>query len=473
MNRYRQLAELFKAQIQQDTWRAGEKLPSIRVTSRNHSVSAGTVLQAYQLLEAQGWVIAKPQSGYYVTADLERLTNTNGIKSNNTPCTKLNDELYSFLKHQATSDVVHLGSAFPDPCLFPLESLNRNLASSGRKMGPDKLLDNLPPGAESLRRLVAQRYIHHGISLTHDDVVITSGALEALNLSLQAVTRPGDTVVVESPTFYGALQAVERLGLKAIEISVDDESGHSLEQIEAAFANEDVRACWLMTNFHNPTGASLSDEHKRYIVELANRYDVYLIEDDVYSELYFSDKRPNSLKTFDEQERVLHCGSFSKSLCPGYRLGWVVNKRFNETIQKLQLISTLSGSAPIQQGVAHYLQNDSYDNHLRKLRKTLQHRQADFVDLLAKHIPKEVTYQRPDGGYFLWLKLPDGISSKAVYQALLSEQVTVAYGKLFSISDQYENYLRLNTSLPLETSLERAIKRLGDLLRELLRIETH
>ncbi|MGP8307594.1 aminotransferase-like domain-containing protein [Vibrio sp. YIC-376] len=462
MNRYRQLAELFKSQIQQNTWRAGEKLPSVRVTGRNHSVSAGTVLQAYQLLEAQGWVMAKPQSGYYVTAELDRFEPNDAPK--NIYHSTVNDELYDYLKQQVIPDAVRLGSAFPDPALFPLEALNRNLASSGRKMGPESLLNNLPPGSESLRRLIAQRYIQHGVPNTHEDIVITSGALEALNLSLQAVTRPGDTVVVESPTFYGALQAVERLGLKAIELPVDAQRGHDLERLEAIFADHDVRACWLMVNFQNPTGTSLSDAQKSRIVSLADKYDVILIEDDVYSELHFSANKPTSLKTFDTQERVLHCSSFSKSLCPGYRLGWVVNKRFNEKLQKLQLISTLSGSAPIQQGIAHYLQNDSYDNHLRKLRKIMQQRQSLFVDLLQRYFPQQVKYTVPKGGYFLWVKLPEGANSKTIYQALLQQQVTVAYGKLFSSDNKYENYLRLNTSMPVDAQLENAIKNIGGLL---------
>ncbi|MHC0043379.1 aminotransferase-like domain-containing protein [Vibrio campbellii] len=463
MNRYRQLAELFKTQIQQNTWRAGEKLPSVRVTSRSHSVSTGTVLQAYQLLEAQGWVTAKPQSGYFVTADLERLEVST---SESHPLrVSVNDELYDFLKHQALPQAAKLGSAFPEPTLFPLDALNRNLASSGRKMGPDTLLDNLPPGSESLRRLIAQRYIQQGMNLTHDDIVITSGALEALNLSLQAVTQPGDIVVVESPTFYGALQAIERLGLKAIEVHVDAKQGHSLTQLESLFEQHDVKACWLMTNFHNPTGTSLSDVEKHRVVDLANQHDVYLIEDDVYAELYFGEKKPMSLKSFDTQERVLHCGSLSKSLCPGYRLGWVINKRFNEPIQKLQLMSTLSGSAPIQQGVAHYFQNDSYDNHLRKLRKTLQQRQQRFIALLEQHLPAQVDFYVPQGGYFLWLTLPKGTSSKALYHALLAEQVTIAHGKLFSLDAQFENCLRLNTSLAMDEHVEQAIRKLSDLLR--------
>ncbi|CAE6906384.1 PLP-dependent aminotransferase family protein [Vibrio sp. B1FLJ16] len=462
MNRYRQLAELFKSQIQQNTWRAGEKLPSVRATSRSHLVSSGTVLQAYQLLEAQGWVTAKPQSGYYVTAELERLEPTCATK--NVGHSNINDELYTYLKQQGLPNAVRLGSAFPDPTLFPLEVLNRNLASSGRKMAPESLLDNLPPGSESLRRLIAQRYIQQGISTSHDDIVITSGALEALNLSLQAVTRAGDTVVMESPAFYGALQAIERLGLKVIEVPVDAQKGHGLEKLEAAFSNHNVRACWLMTNFQNPTGISLSDEQKKHVVRLADEHDVFIIEDDVYSELYFSENKPASLKSFDKQERVLHCASLSKSLCPGYRLGWVVNKRFNEQIQKLQLVSTLSGSAPIQQGIAHYLQNDSYDNHLRKLRKVMKQRQSRFIELLEQYFPKQVQYSIPEGGYFLWVKLPDGVDSKATYQALLSQQITVAYGNLFSTGADYSNYLRLNTSMSVDKDIESAIKKIGELL---------
>lgn len=219
-----------------------------------------------------------------------------------------------------------------------------------------------------------------------------------------------------------------------------------------------------MTNFQNPTGTSLSDEQKKHVVRLADDHDVFIIEDDVYSELYFSENKPASLKSFDKQDRVLHCASLSKSLCPGYRLGWVVNKRFNEQIQKLQLVSTLSGSAPIQQGIAHYLQNDSYDNHLRKLRKVMKQRQSRFIELLEQYFPKQVQYSIPEGGYFLWVKLPDSVDSKATYQALLSQQITVAYGNLFSAGVDYSNYLRLNTSMPVDEDIESAIKKIGELL---------
>ncbi len=294
MNRYRQLAQSFRQQIESKTWRAGEKLPSVRMACKHHGVSAGTVLQAYQLLEAQGWVIAKPQSGYFVTSDLQRLTAPREPSVSALP--SFSDELYDFLKDQSERQAVKLGSAFPDVHLFPLEALNRNLASAGRKMSANDLLNNLPPGNEALRRLIAQRYIQQGMDLTHHDIVMTSGAMEALNLSLQVVTKPGDTIVVESPCFYGALQAAQRLGLNVIEVDVDERDGLNLEQFEHVLANNEVKACWLMSNFQNPTGVTLSEQKKQAVVELVHRYQLYLIEDDVYSELYYSQDKPSSFK---------------------------------------------------------------------------------------------------------------------------------------------------------------------------------
>ncbi|HAS8346518.1 TPA: PLP-dependent aminotransferase family protein [Vibrio vulnificus] len=456
MNRYRQLAQSFRQQIESKTWRAGEKLPSVRMACKHHGVSAGTVLQAYQLLEAQGWVIAKPQSGYFVTSDLQRLTAPREPFLSALP--SFSDELYDFLKDQSESQAVKLGSAFPDVHLFPLEALNRNLASAGRKMSANDLLNNLPPGNEALRRLIAQRYIQQGMDLTHHDIVMTSGAMEALNLSLQVVTKPGDTIVVESPCFYGALQAAQRLGLNVIEVDVDERDGLNLEQFEHVLANNEVKACWLMSNFQNPTGVTLSEQKKQAVVELVHRYQLYLIEDDVYSELYYSQDKPSSFKTYDREDRVLHCGSLSKSLCPGYRLGWVVTRRFNHAIQKLQLTSTLSGSAPIQQGVAYYLQNDGYDKHLRKLRSTLKQRQQRMMNELRRQLPDTVQFSSPTGGYFLWLKLPESIQARQVYTQLKQQGVLSAYGGLFSQTKRFDHYLRINCSLPESDDLVQAIR---------------
>lgn len=459
MNRYQLLADTLRQKINDHTWRAGEKFPSLRVASKSYSVSPATVLQAYQLLEAEGLISARPQSGYFVTSRVEHLEPQPNSTLVPDP---YQDQLYQFLKSNNQASVA-LGSPFPAPKLFPHSLLNRHLASAGRKLNDNHLLDNLPPGCESLRRLIAQRYLNQGIAVSHQDIVLTSGAMEALNLSLQAVCQPGDTVVIETPAFYGVLQAVERLKLNAIQVPVDPVYGLNTALLEQAFSEHDVKACWLMVNYHNPTGATLSDGAKQRVVELANQYDVTIIEDDVYGELHYSSSRPYPLKYWDQQERVLLCGSLSKSLCPGYRIGWVVNRTHNERLQKQQLISTLSGSAPIQQGIAHYLQYDSYDSHLRKLRKQLEKRQQECVSLIRQHCPIETKIHQPQGGYFVWLEFAPHVDSYRIYCELKQSGISIAYGNLFCVGSQFQNCMRINTSLHTSDDLVAAIERIGQL----------
>ncbi len=260
------------------------------------------------------------------------------------------------------------------------------------------------------------------------------------------VTQPGDCVLIESPTFYGAIQAVERLGLEPVKIDVDPGNGFCLDELEGIFKHQKVKAFWLMPNFHNPTGSTLSEGNKKAIVRLAEQYDVTLIEDDVYSELYFTADKPKPLKWWDRQDRVLLCGSLSKSLCPGYRIGWVINKRFNQPIQKQQLISTLSGSAPIQQGIAHYLTYESFDKHLRQLRKILEARQQFVVNYLEETLGGTLKISVPKGGYFIWIELPNELDAHSIYQTVAAKGVTVAFGQLFGSQQVFSNCLRLNTS---------------------------
>lgn len=462
MNRYQQLAQTIQVQIEQQVWRPGDKILSIRAASKSYAVSAATVLQAYQRLESEGWLIAKPQSGYFVAS---RLAHHHAKPALPTTVTSYHDQLYDYLKDSNQASIA-LGAAFPSPDLFPLTLLNRHLASAGRKLPVESVLHSMPPGNESLRRSIAQRYLANGLTVSHQDIVITSGAMEALNLSLATLCKAGDTVVIESPAFYGARQAVERLGLNAIEVPVDPQSGLCLASFERALQSQPVTACWLMSRFQNPTGACLSDAGKQRVVELANQYHVAIIEDDVYAELGFAATSLKPFKYYDKQDRVLLCGSLSKSLCPGYRIGWVVNQGFNGQLQKQQMLSTLSGSAPVQQGIAHYLQHESYDNHLRKLRKTLQQRQADTIAMIRQYFPADITLHSAEGGYFVWLELADDIDCYSVYTQALADGISIAYGGLFASKPQYRHCMRLNVSLAPSEQLEQALRRIGLLLRQ-------
>ncbi len=277
------------------------------------------------------------------------------------------------------------------------------------------------------------------------------------------LTRPGDAIAIEAPAFYGCLQAVEMLGLKAVEIPTDPREGVNLGALENAIEHHGIRACWLMTTLQNPLGATLPEAKKRELVALLEKHDVPLIEDDVYAELYFGEERPRPAKAFETKGTVLNCGSFSKCLAPGYRLGWVAAGRFAPEIQRRKLATSISTSLPIQDGISLFLKEDGYDSHLTRLRKTLESQQGELLASLQKHFPNGYRVTQPSGGYFVWVELPRGVDALEVHRLALDQGISVAPGPIFSPRQEFRNCLRLNTGHPWTPELDRAIARLGQL----------
>ncbi len=466
--KFEQLADQMLAQLQAGIWQPGEKLPSLREKAVHSGLSLMTVLHAYQLLESQGWIISRPQSGYYAAPRIERpiAPPDSGDAVHLTENVDVNRFIFDVLRASRSPGVVPFGSAFPDPRLFPQRQLTRSLATVARRMQPENAVDNLPPGNERLRKQIAQRYALQGIAVSPDEIVITSGAMESLNLSLQMLTRPGDYVVVESPSFYGALQAIERLQLKAIAIATHPHTGIDLAALRQALRDYPIRACWLMTNFHNPLGCTLAWEKKQQLAALLREHQVALIEDDVYSELYAGTHRPLPVKALDRDGQVLHCSSFSKNLVAGFRVGWVAAGRWAQGIQRLQLMSTLSASAPMQLAVADYLATSSYDSHLRRLRRTLEQRKHRLYQAMKAHFPASVDIYYAEGGYFLWLGLPEEFNSIELYQQALAQGISIAPGRMFTTGDKFDRYFRINTSFEWQEKTENAIIALAALLKK-------
>jgi len=306
-----------------------------------------------------------------------------------------------------------------------------------------------------------------GLDVALDEIVLTNGALEALSLCLQAVTRPGDAVVVESPCFYAALLAIERLGLKALEVPTHPHDGMDLSVLARILETQRPKACWLMTNFQNPLGCSLPQEKKRELVDLVSHHDVPMIEDDVCGELHHGSEPVSSAKTFDHLGLVMHCSSFSKTLAPGYRVGWVAAGRFAHAVRRLKLMTSLSGSIPVQAAVADYLQQGGYDRHLRHLRAVLNAQKQALVGSLVRHLPSDTRITRPDGGYFLWVELPrDTVDAVTLYGAARSNQISIAPGPMFSNRGEFRNCLRLNFGHPWTPQTEKAIATLGRLVSQ-------
>ncbi len=446
MKRYEALAADIEASICAGVLRPGDKLPSVRHTCTSRGVSASTVFQAYYLLEARGLVQARERSGYFVRAGLRRAPPEPEQASQPTGqsiAVDVSERVFEVLESSMARDVVPLGSAFPSPLLYPLQRLSQALATSAKSLDPWRSVDDLTPGHADLRRQIALRYLAAGMPVSADDIVITNGALEALNLCLTAVTRAGDAVVVESPTFYAALQSLERMGLHAIEVPTHPREGIDLAALEAAIVRHRPKACWLMTTFQNPLGSLMPEAKKKALVALTTRHGVALIEDDVYAELYFGDQRPLPAKAFDTEGLVLHCGSFSKSLAPGYRIGWAAPGRFARAVARHKLTSTLSASAPAQAALALYLERGGFDKHLRKLRAALAAQQAVFAQAVGHYFPPGTRATRPEGGYFLWVELPEGCDALHIHRQALAQGISVAPGPIFSASHAFMNCLRL------------------------------
>lgn len=469
MKRYEQLANDIAQSIHSGVLRPGDRLPSVRQTSSSRGVSPSTVFEAYYLLEALGLIRARARSGYFVSSGsvrLQPLPEPVPAVTESPTQLDVSELVFEVLEATRTRKCVPFGSAFPSPLLFPMARLARMMASTVQKMDPWRTVEDLGPGDANLRRQIALRYMIDGVQVPLDQIVITNGALEALNLCLMAVTRPGDTVLIESPTFYAALQSIERNGLRAVEVASHPVTGIDLDALELAIQTYCPKACWLMTNFQNPQGSLMPDEHKKRLVELITRYEIPLIEDDVYGELYFGEKRPTPAKAFDSEGWVMHCASFSKCLAPGYRVGWVAAGRFSRQIERLKLTSTLTTSIPAQQAIFAYLSKGGYDRHLRQLRHTLLLQQIQYLEAIEQHFPAGTCITRPKGGYFLWVKLPGGVNALDIHRIALDNGISIAPGPIFSAQRRFNDYIRLNCGHPWDSHSASAMVLLGQVIHD-------
>ena len=462
---YQQLVDELAGGIRAGVLRPGDRLPSVRELRRQRGVSPATIFHAYGELESLGLVEARARSGYYVRVQrpvVRALAEAARPSSRVTPVA-ISELVFELLGSTRDAEVVPLGSAFPSPQLFPFEALARSGARAMRRLGPAQITGALTAGDESLRAQVRKRYALHGIALWPDEPIVTNGAMEALNLCMQAVTRPGDVVVVESPTFYAALQALERLHLRAVEVATDPVEGVCLDALETLLKRQKVAACWFMPTFQNPLGALMSDAKKQGLVQLLARHGVPLIEDDVYAELHFGARRPLPAKAFDEEGLVLHCSSFSKSLAPGYRVGWAAAGRFSRDVERLKMMTSLASPIPSQQTVAEYLVQGGFDRHLRHLRETLAAQHADARAHIARCFPPDSRMTEPQGGYFAWLELPPGTDALVIHRQAMAQSISTAPGVLFSADRRFTHHLRLNLGYPVNAPLQAALETLGAL----------
>ncbi|TKC86286.1 PLP-dependent aminotransferase family protein [Trinickia terrae] len=472
MKLYERLAKDIEDQISQGVFRRGERIPSVRQTSQHRQISITTVLHAYLLLESKGLIESRPQSGYFVrlpasaARENELRTSKPIAVSAQVDVSRL---VLSTLRSIGSGEAVPLGSPYPDPKLFPSDKISRYGSAIVRRKSQWGVADELPPGNPELIRQIARRYLENGEPVDPNEIVVTVGATEAINLCLQAVAKPGDTVAVESPTYYAMLHAIERMGMRAIEVATNPGEGIDLGALAAILAKQRIAACMVMPNFQNPLGFQMPDENKRELVELLARHGVPVIESDVYNELYFGEAHPRSLKSFDTEGLVLHCASFSKSLTSAYRIGWAIAGRFHEQVEKLKFLNTLTTPSIPQLAIAEYLKNDGYEHHLRRVRKVFAQQASLMTATVKRFFPEGTRTSHPMGGYVLWVELPPSVDSMRLYQLALDNGITVGPGYMFSATDSYRNFIRLNYSYTWSPGIEAALITLGKLVAACMR----
>jgi len=441
-------------------------MPSVRQLAREQRVSIPTALQAYAALERRGWVEARPKSGFYVRVPTsekipEIAADLAAARVSDLAATDLLDLIRN---DDYDPKKVQLGAAVPCPDLLPGPRLGRILSSLARQLGAKGANYGPLEGPLPLRREIARRSLAAGLNLGPAELCITLGATEAIALALRAVCAPGDTVVVESPTFFGLLRQLREMGLRALPIPVDAVNGLDLDALAAALKRTRVAAVLTIPNFHNPVGFAMPDERKQALVQSVVARGIPIIEDDLYGDMAHQGPRPRALKAYDPDGSVIYCSSFSKSIAPGYRVGFIAAGKWQQRVLALKKVG--SGGNPLLPAlaVAEFLTTGGYDRYMRSFRQSCQRQVAQMRDAIGAYFPAEIRLSRPSGGYVLWCELPSSVDAIDLFHRAKALGIYIAPGPTFSPEMRFRNFIRLNCGYPWSDKIERAVKTLGQLV---------
>ena len=464
---YGEVADRVLALIESGTFRAGDKLPSIRTLSGRMAVSVNTVKEAYGLLETQRFLEARPQSGYYVRRAVPPLPKT--AEPSGKPRLDPKEVGMCRVYGEVTRDGrnpagASLAIALPAAELLPAAKRAEAFQTSWKTMGRSMTDYVHSPGLPLLREQIAQEGIQAGMVLSPDDIIVTTGASEAVTLALLALVRPGETIAVEAPTYFNFLSLLRELDIRVLEIPTSPEEGVNLDVLAWALDTHHVKAFVTIANFNNPLGFRMTDEKKKALVELCRTRGVPLIEDDLYGDLPFCGPRPRTCKSFDTDGNVLLISGYSKTLAPGYRIGWTAPGRWFEKIDKLKSLTAVATATPTQWAIARFLELGGYQRHLRTFRQRLADQVGAMAETVAASFPEGTRVSRPAGGYVLWVELPDDADTTALYERAYAEGIVFCPGEIFSASGKFRNALRLSAGI-WSDEVRGAVERLGQLAR--------
>lgn len=464
---YQRIATVLTEQIKNGTLKTGDKMPSLRTLHKAYGVSMNTAIQAYLELEANGLIVSRPQSGYYVNYKPSNLS----VPSVSKPANRAKPESVETLisKVYATlsnNDVTRLSLGVPENELLPIAKLNKELVNAMHNLTGSGTEYEEIQGNRKLRRDIARLTYTWNGNLSEDDIVTTAGAMNAISFGLMALTQKGDTIAVESPVYFGILQLAKSLGLNVIELPTHPVTGIEPDALKKTLPQ--IKVCMLVSNFNNPLGSCMPDEHKKEVVKMLSERGIPLIEDDLYGDVYFGNSRPKPCKAFDEEGLVLWSGSVSKTLAPGYRVGWLAPGKFKDKIVHQKLIHTVSSTTITQEAIANFLEKGRYEHHLRKLRSELHANSLQFARAIAEYFPDGTKISRPQGGFMLWVELDKRIDTAELYDRAIRQKISIAPGRMFSLQNQFNNCMRLSYGQCWSEQIDDKLKQLGRIAKGLI-----
>jgi len=469
MNLYQNLAQVLCERIEQGFYAVGVRLPSVRVLSNEHRVSISTVQQAYRILEEKKLVEARPKSGYFVSHSRPQAALPEVCRPAQRPVDITQwDQVLEILMSKDEGDVLHLGRGSPDITSPSLKPLSQALARASQHRNLLALKYDNIYGYLPLREQIARLMIDSGNNLDAENIITTTGCHEALSIAIRSVCDVGDIVAVDSPSFHGVMQTLRGYGMKALEIPTDPVTGMSIEALELALEQWPIKAIQVTPSCNNPLGYNMPDDRKKALIRLAQCYDIAIIEDDVYGDLAFQYPRPATIASFDDEGRVILCSSFSKTLAPGLRIGWMVPGRYLNRALHMKYISTGSNAVAPQIALSDFIRQGHYAQHLRRIRNQYQRNLCDVTCWLSTYFPCGVRVSRPQGGYMLWVELDSRIDTQRLNKLLLEHKVQIAVGSIFSASGKYRNCLRINYAQALDERYEQGIKAIGQMISHMM-----
>lgn len=462
---YRTIADKLARQIQQGAFQPGQRLPSVRVLAQRMAVSVSTAVAAYQLLERRQLVAARQKSGFYVMppAALPAPARAPGLRPARL---QLSGRVAAVFANVREPSLTPFGLALPAPDYWPAAALRRAAGAVRRDAFSRSLAFTAAPGDFGLRRQIAMRMLQAGCLQSPEDVVVTNGCQEAVTLSLRLLTSPGDVVAVESPCYYGFLLALQSLNLRVVNIATDPLTGLDLGQLQRAAERWPIRACICSPGCSNPTGAGMDENARARLLALARRCDFHIVEDDILGELAHGETRPPALKARDSDDRVLYCSSFSKSVAPGIRIGWVAAGRHRQRLIELMTANSSAVAGFSQLLMREYLQSGHFDKHLARVRREYRGNLQMALATIGRCFPPGTRATSPRGGFLTWVELPRGLDAHTLYERALAEKISIVPGGVFARKG-FQNCFRLSCALPWSSAVNAALERLGRLASRL------